>query len=262
MSMYSLLLCCWKRVFVMTSAFSWQNSISFCPASFHIPRPNLSVTPGVSWLPTFAFQSPIMKRTSFWVLVLAGLVGLHRTIQLQLLQQYWSGHRLGLLWYWSFHLKLLGYIPTWRHGDKPWPPPSNWQWNPEQIKSNGNGLRAFESVLSDTKECEGWTHTTMWMDFRTITEWESHGMRSLVGYNPWGSKESDTTERLYFLFLSFYFVREASLKIVSAVGHHLWEGQEQAKLIKDEIKMRTMAASGGSVGVGGVGRGLRAPSGW
>ena len=32
----------------MTSAFSWQNSISLCPASFHIPRPNLPVTPGVS----------------------------------------------------------------------------------------------------------------------------------------------------------------------------------------------------------------------
>ena len=28
-------------------------------------RPNLPVTPGVSWLPTFALQSPIMKRTSF-----------------------------------------------------------------------------------------------------------------------------------------------------------------------------------------------------
>ena len=31
----------------------------------------------------------------FWVLVLKGLVGLHRTIQLQLLQHYWLGHRLG-----------------------------------------------------------------------------------------------------------------------------------------------------------------------
>ena len=29
------------------------------------------------------------------MLVLEGLVGLHRTIQLQLLQCYWSGHRLG-----------------------------------------------------------------------------------------------------------------------------------------------------------------------
>ena len=34
------------------------------------------------------------KDIFFWVLVLKGLVGLHRTIQLQLLQPYWSGHRL------------------------------------------------------------------------------------------------------------------------------------------------------------------------
>jgi len=68
----------------MTSALSWQNSISVCPASFHIPRPNLPVTPGVSWLSTFAFQSPIMKGTSFGVLGLKGLVGLHRSVQLHL----------------------------------------------------------------------------------------------------------------------------------------------------------------------------------
>ena len=73
MSMCSLFLCCWKRVFAMTSVFSSQNSISLCPALFCTPRPNLPVTPGVSWLPTFAFQSPIMNRTSFWVLVLKGL---------------------------------------------------------------------------------------------------------------------------------------------------------------------------------------------
>ena len=90
-----------RGVFALTSAFSWQNSVSLCPASFCTPRPNLPVTPGISWFPTFAFQSPIMKRTSFfWVLVLEGLVGLHRTVQLQLFQHYWLGHRLGLLWYW------------------------------------------------------------------------------------------------------------------------------------------------------------------
>ena len=153
----------------MTSAFSWQNSISLCPASFLIPRPNLPVTPGVSWLPTFAFQSPIMTRTSFlgvsskrscrssythteivqscptlwdpmdyslpgslfhgilqawileWVAIsssrasswprdrnwVSRIVGRRFTVwatmevlQLQLLQRYWLGHRLGLLWYW------------------------------------------------------------------------------------------------------------------------------------------------------------------
>ena len=50
--MWSLLLCCWKRVFAMTSAFSRQNYISLCPASFCTPRPNLPVTPGISWFPT------------------------------------------------------------------------------------------------------------------------------------------------------------------------------------------------------------------
>ena len=85
----------------MISVFSWQNSISLCPASFCTPRPNLTVTPGVSWLPTFAFQSPIMKKTIFWgVLVIEVLVGLHRTVQLQPLQHYWLGHRLELGWYW------------------------------------------------------------------------------------------------------------------------------------------------------------------
>ena len=46
-------------------------------------------------------SSPLeWKEHLFWVLVLKGLVSLHRTIQLQLLQCYWFGHRLGLLWYW------------------------------------------------------------------------------------------------------------------------------------------------------------------
>ena len=41
----------------------------------------------------------------FWVLVLRGLAGLHRTVQLQLLQRYWSGHRLGLRRYWMVYLE-------------------------------------------------------------------------------------------------------------------------------------------------------------
>ena len=45
--------------------YLWQNSVSLWPASFCTPVPNLPVTPGISWLPTLAFQSPIMKRTSF-----------------------------------------------------------------------------------------------------------------------------------------------------------------------------------------------------
>ena len=36
-----------------------------------------------------------MKGHLFWVLVLKGLVGLRRTVQLQLLQRYSLGHRIG-----------------------------------------------------------------------------------------------------------------------------------------------------------------------
>ena len=51
-------------------------------------------------------SSPLWwKGHLFLVLVLKGLVGLHRTIQLQLLQRYWLGHRLGLLWYEWFALE-------------------------------------------------------------------------------------------------------------------------------------------------------------
>ena len=38
------------------------------------------------------------------MLVLEGLVGLHRPVQLQLIQCYWSGHRLGLPWCWMICL--------------------------------------------------------------------------------------------------------------------------------------------------------------
>ena len=30
--------------------------------------------------------------------------------------------------------------------------------------------------------------------------WKPHGRRSLVGYSPWGPKESDMTEQLHFHF--------------------------------------------------------------
>ena len=42
------------------------------------------------------------------MLVLEGLVGLHRTVQL--LQRYCLGHRLGLLWYWMVLLPISPYM--------------------------------------------------------------------------------------------------------------------------------------------------------
>ena len=43
-----------------------------------------------------------------------------------------------------------------------------------------------------------------WQPTPVFLPGKSHGQRSLVGYSPWGRKESDTTKRLHFHFLSFF----------------------------------------------------------
>ena len=72
-------LCCWKRVFAMTSVFSWQNTISLCPASFCTPRPNSFCNPSlcldqlcwrswswtVLWRPTRPSRTNTPKRCPF-----------------------------------------------------------------------------------------------------------------------------------------------------------------------------------------------------
>ena len=40
-----------------------------------------------------------------------------------------------------------------------------------------------------------------WQPPPVLFPWKSHGLRSLVGYSPWGPKELDTTEWLHFLSL-------------------------------------------------------------
>ena len=45
---------------------SLGTTVSLCPASFCTPRPSLPVTPDISWLPTFASQSSMMKSKSFF----------------------------------------------------------------------------------------------------------------------------------------------------------------------------------------------------
>ena len=39
------------------------------------------------------------------------------------------------------------------------------------------------------------THLRAWQPTSVFLPGESHGLRSLAGYSPWGHKESDTTER-------------------------------------------------------------------
>ena len=72
-------------------------------------------------------SSPLQcKGHLFWMLVLKGLVSLHRTVQLQLLQHYWSGHRL-LVHSGSFFL-----VSSHGGRDKgaPWGVPIPFMWAP------------------------------------------------------------------------------------------------------------------------------------
>ena len=39
-----------------------------------------------------------------------------------------------------------------------------------------------------------------WQPTPIVLPGKFHGQRSLVGYSPWGRKESDTTEQLHFFF--------------------------------------------------------------
>ena len=57
-------------------------------------RADLTAVAGASVFGLVLFSSSY-SLPSFWVLVLKDLVGLHKTVQLQFLQHYWLGHRLG-----------------------------------------------------------------------------------------------------------------------------------------------------------------------
>ena len=97
--MQSSLLCCWKRVFTVTSGFSRQNSVQLCSASFCTPRSNLPVTPGISWLFTL-HSSSLWWKGHFFMSVNSrrSCKSSHNhstSASLALV----LGHRLGLLWY-------------------------------------------------------------------------------------------------------------------------------------------------------------------
>ena len=62
-----------------------QHLLTFAPLHFVLQGQTCLLLQVFLDLLTFVFQFPKMKRTSFLVLVLEGLVGHHRTLQLQLL---------------------------------------------------------------------------------------------------------------------------------------------------------------------------------
>ena len=66
MSMCRVISCVVGRGYLLWPVCSLGKTLNLCPASFCSPRPNLPVIPGISCLPTFAFQSSMMTRTSYF----------------------------------------------------------------------------------------------------------------------------------------------------------------------------------------------------
>ena len=74
-----------------------------------------------------------------------------------------------------------------------------------------NWCQCKKRKFGHTKKLQGWASTERWPCADTEREkamaphsstlaWRIPGRRSLVGYSPWGCKESDMTERLPFHF--------------------------------------------------------------
>ena len=67
------------------------------------------------------------------------------------------------------------------------------------------GRSRFNSCLRKISCRRKWQPTLVFLPGR------SHGRRSLVGYSPWGRKESDMTERLHFTCLTLEYIREKAM---------------------------------------------------
>ena len=57
-----------------------------------------------------------------------------------------------------------------------------------------------------------------WQPTPVLLPGKSHGRRSLVGYSPWGRKDSDTTERLYFISYMYIYMILSMLLSLAVLG--------------------------------------------
>ena len=66
-------------------------------------------------------------------------------------------------------------------------------------------VKAFSIVIEAEKDffCNSFVFSWRrnWQPTPVLFPGKSHGRRNLVGYSPWGSEESDMTERLHFHFM-------------------------------------------------------------
>ena len=52
-----------------------------------------------------------------------------------------------------------------------------------------------------------------WHPTPVLLPGKSHGQRSLIGYSPWGNKESDLTEQLHFCWFRKLWLKLTSIKL-------------------------------------------------
>ena len=76
-------------------------------------------------------------------------------------------------------------------------------------------------IWLNQQECYLFLLTQQWQPTPVLLPRKSHGRRSLVGYTPWGSKESDTTERLHSFLFYFLLVLDTFISLSSST---YWAG--------------------------------------
>ena len=64
-----------------------------------------------------------------------------------------------------------------------------------------------------------------WQPTPVLLPGKFHALKSLVGYSPWGCKESDTTEQLHFHFLQGGRIQP----LVREVSHAMWQKKKKKK---------------------------------
>ena len=90
MSMCKVISCVIEKGYLLWSMYCLGRiQLTFALLHFVPQGQTWPVTLGISRLPTFALQSSVINRTSFFVCILRGLLGVHRTNQLQFLWHQW-----------------------------------------------------------------------------------------------------------------------------------------------------------------------------
>ena len=101
----------------------------------------------------------------------------------------WIDRWIDKLWYintMEYYLSIKrNECVSWTEVDEPRACYTEW------IKSEREKQMSYINVLVWRRQ---------WHPTPVLLPGKSHGWRSLVGYSPWGHKESDTTERLHFPF--------------------------------------------------------------